>query len=414
MNKKYNFHVAISYFKMWLLVFFAFSSMNPYFLWEAGVFKCSVALLLFSVQILQEVYGGYKECQKPDKRVYIILSSFLVYFVFTYIIYATTVKGLFISILLDFYPFFVLLLCRNDELRLFSHLFLNFIVCILLLSLIEYILILTKAVSLSPKIVYHGAYPYPFRNYGLVLIVVDAGSLLIPRFQSIFTEPGQLGTVLSLMLYAYEYKLKDKRVLILFISCVLTMSLAAFVLMFFGWLVYKFCGSKKKIIMLMTILLSIFVVYLGVFTYYSNNPDSILSKRIISRLLPDKEKGIQGNNRTTGKFDRAFSEQMEEIDENMIFGFGENALEERLGIQWGNSSYAVYIFKYGMMGILLLLIFYLNMCFVNSSLFVFGFLILVCLSFIQRPYAGWFVQMALMFFSSVKFHEKILNEKYNK
>lgn len=414
MNKKYNLHIAMSYFKIWLLVFFAFSSMNPYFLWEAGVFKCSVALLLFSVQILQELYGGYREGQNPDKRVYIIFASFLVYFAFTYIICSSSVKVLFLSILLDFYPFFVLLLCRNDELRLFSNLFLNFIVCILLLSLIEYILILTKVINLSPKIVYHGAYPYPFRNYGLVLIVADAGSLLIPRFQSVFTEPGQLGTVLSLMLYAYEYKLKDKRILVLFISCILTMSLAAFVLMFFGWLVYVFCGSKKKLLMLITILLSVLVVYLGLFAYYSSNPNSILSKRIISRLLPDEEKGIQGNNRTTGKFDRAFSEQMEEIDANMIFGFGENALEERLGIQWGNSSYAVYIFKYGMLGILLLLIFYLNMCFVNSSLFVFGFLMLVCLSFIQRPYAGWFVQMALMFFSSVKFHEKILNGKYNK
>lgn len=135
------------------------------------------------------------------------------------------------------------------------------------------------------------------------------------------------------------------------------MSLATFSLAAYGILfVLAFLNlwvQRKKIIgklIGLTIFMSI-VVTIGL-TY--NDGDNLFSNLILARMeVDEKTDNIVGNNRVTEGFEREFDSFMTSSD--VFFGRSMNEINKDEG---GNSGYRVYIFENGLIGLLLVVIFY--------------------------------------------------------
>jgi hypothetical protein len=264
-------------------------------------------------------------------------------------------------------------------------------------SIVFYILIVFCGIDLPYSII---QYPnnisdYPdFRNY-IFLLNPDEYNIFC-RFRSIFTEPGHLGMISALLLYVNKYEIKRKSVLVIFISILLSFSLAAYVLLIFGYCIFEFVNKIGKLIKLIKLtvnfivgILLLIAISLYVYAQYS---DSIVSQLIIHRLEYDEDKGIIGNNRNSSHFDY-FYENNFYRSSDCIFGIGETQYMDKLAGK--TSSYKAYIVQYGIVGIFFLFIFYLSIIYVFKSNLLFGLLILYCASFWQRPYALWEMQLFL-------------------
>lgn len=404
--KKINF--SFSNIKIFLVVFLAFNSMLPYFLWGKGVLICCICLLLFFVQLMQFIYDRKSRFIKYDKTFVILICSWLILYAYRYIIREASFKNIIIGLLVNFLPVLILLLSTENEKKKILDLFFNLIAVILFISLIEYGLVMLRILEINPTKIYfpgNDFYEY-FENYGFFIVVKDTRNFFLPRFQSIFVEPGQLGMMCTLMLYGMKYDFRNKKVIVVLIATILTMSLASFVLLIVGIFLFKFWNSRHKSIMFVVLGIVAGLLILISFEYYKANPSSPFSTAILSRLMPDGKRGIKGNNRNTEEFKRVYSEQMETWDANFFFGYGSDALEKKLSTSGGNASATVYIFQFGVFGLFLLLFFYGSIIYLQPSNIGIGYLFLFAVSFLQRPYALWFSQIVLMYCGCSKFVEK--------
>lgn len=188
---------------------------------------------------------------------------------------------------------------------------------------------------------------YNFTNYYLFLI--DDRSLLVffPRFQSIFIEPSQLGTVCVLLLQVQRGKWKKWYNFVLLFASIISFSLAAYVYLFCIIFLNLWCERRKIFRKILGTVTVISVIIIGSFFY--NESDNLLQNLIIARMEIDDGQ-LAGNNRTTQEFDKEFNSYMQSSD--VLFG------RKREVFEFGNSGYKVYIYQYGIVGLLLLVIFY--------------------------------------------------------
>jgi hypothetical protein len=224
---------------------------------------------------------------------------------------------------------------------------------------------------------------------------------LFSRFQSIFTEPGHIGMIAALILYVNKYRLRKLSVFVIFVGLLLSLSLAAYVLLVLGYCIYQFADGKK-IYKKLAVVLSLIVLLGGVGLYlYNEYPDSVVTKLIVNRLRYDEEKGIAGNNRTTSGFDYYYTKYFLGTSD-MIWGTGPELSQEKF--PWGVNSYKSFFFTYGFIGIVSLFLFYFSMS-VHSRL-LFGLFIIYCASFLQRTYALWEMELFLFVGASSLFKQQ--------
>jgi hypothetical protein len=211
----------------------------------------------------------------------------------------------------------------------------------------------------------------------------------IPRFSSIFIEPGQLGMMTSFFLYGNQFELKRKSILIILIATLLTFSLAAYVVLIISVTIYVLLKSNKPIL-----LISLWAIFLAICYFYFtslNHGNNIINKLIIDRLQIT-DNGIAGDNRVSLYLDSYF-DNFKTTGET-FFGLGDKKYSE---IDWGggNAGYKVFWLRHGIVGILLVFIFYLSIVIGNSSKMAWSFLLIYILIFIQAAYATWVCELLL-------------------
>lgn len=390
--------------KTFLLVIFSLRSMGVYWFWNKGILSFGCALILFFVWFVQMVSDGYSKTIEKQSYIICLLGTYTFLYFYLFVISAQGLSGIIVTMMTEFFPVFVFILSTKEEKINFLKQITDILSIILFFSFIEYALVSLKVLNINPI---HFTSPFPayeyFLDYGFYIVVSDVRNFFIVRFQSVFMEPGHLGMMSSLLLYANKYNLRDKRNVIILISAIFTMSLVAYVLLVVGFFIFCFFSSKKKIRMLSILIVVSMIIGIGGMTYYKLYPDSGFSEAILSRLVFDKKKGISGNNRTLPAFKKAFHEQMSELNKDFLFGYGENDKRAK------GSSASVFIFKYGITGLLFVINFYIAICLSKKSPQVFGFFILYAISFLQRPYATWFSQIAIMISSADVFRIEKMN-----
>jgi len=229
-------------------------------------------------------------------------------------------------------------------------------------------------------------YP-PMQNYGIFILLSSDGRFdNFFRFQSVFTEPGHLGTISAILLYVNRYELKRKSVLVIFISVLLSLSFAAYVLAGLGYLICIIAKSKnfyKTILKIGIVTTLVFV--LGLY-YYERHPDSIFSIVVLSRFgFGDgitATEALEGRTRGINHF---YETQF--LTSTRSFLWGANLTESQHFVLFGRggvNSYRVFLIQNGIIAMILLLLMYFSIVAIAPSKLGFGLLFLCSMSFLQR------------------------------
>lgn len=191
---------------------------------------------------------------------------------------------------------------------------------------------------------------YSYTNYYLFLLDDrELWNILLPRFHSVFLEPGHMGTTILMLLATQIGRWRRWYNIVMFVALLLSFSLAAYclgvILLFLRlWIL------RRKIFLKIIALVSSLAVAVGISFVY-NDGDNMLNNLIVMRLeISDTGDDFEGNNRVSTDFEREFESFMNSPD--VMFG------REMDYETSGNSGYRVYIYDYGMVGFILFLVFY--------------------------------------------------------
>lgn len=209
------------------------------------------------------------------------------------------------------------------------------------------------------------------------------------RFSSVFLEPGHLGMILSYLLFALNYNFKEVRVIILFVVALFTLSLAAYVLIFVGFVIKLLLYNELKF--RVVLLGFIFLLLLNLLAINFNEGDNLLNNHFFARLQLDEERGFTGNNRTIGKLDDVYEIAMDN-KELALWGIGVdnyNLLKDNF--RFGGAGIKVYVVRQGFVSVLLVFAAYflMGLSLSNNRRYVFCFVLLLAISFWQRAYPFW-------------------------
>ncbi len=296
----------------------------------------------------------------------------------------------------------LVILLLSEEKASLVKIFINFYAGVLLFSTIIYVLVILG----MPIYSYQVSINDPYYSWGFsnsLFLILPITSFPFPRFQSIFLEPGHLGMISSLMLYMIRYNMRSWQGVIIFLSSLLSMSLAAYMLLFLGMVIYKL--SFGNLLKTITFLLMILMTCTMAYNFF---PNSYFSQAILLRLEYDEDKGFKGNNRISEDFEYYYNHKFYKT-EHVLLGIGGDNISTISG-EGGNSSYKVFIVQYGILGLVVLSVFFFVIVWYSKSSFVRGLLLLYVASFWQRPYALWEVELFL--FISIALLAK-QNEEYN-
>lgn len=228
---------------------------------------------------------------------------------------------------------------------------------------------------------------YYFTNYYMFLI--DDRSLLafFPRFQSIFIEPSQLGTVCVILLQVQRGKWKKWYNSILLFATIISFSLGAYVYLFVIIFLNLWCSRKKMMCKVLASVTVLGAIIIGSFFY--NNGDNLLQNLIIARMEVDDGE-LAGNNRTSKTFDKEFDSFMQSSD--IFFG------RHREITEFGNSGYKVFIYQYGLAGLLLLTLFFC-VCYGKGkdARFKISAFIITALVFLVDGFVLWYCRFIPLF-----------------
>lgn len=296
----------------------------------------------------------------------------------------------------------LVILLLSEEKASLVKIFINFYAGVLLFSTIIYVLVILG----MPIYSYQVSINDPYYSWGFsnsLFLILPITSFPFPRFQSIFLEPDHLGMISSLMLYMIRYNMRSWQGIIIFLSSLLSMSLAAYMLLFLGMVIYKL--SFGNLLKTITFLLMILMTCTMAYNFF---PNSYFSQAILLRLEYDEDKGFKGNNRISEDFEYYYNNKFYKT-EHVLLGIGGDNISTISG-EGGNSSYKVFIVQYGILGLVVLSVFFFVIVWYSKSSFVRGLLLLYVASFWQRPYALWEVELFL--FISIALLAK-QNEEYN-
>lgn len=191
---------------------------------------------------------------------------------------------------------------------------------------------------------------YSFSNYFLFLIDDRSLFAIIPRFQSIFLEPTYLGSTTALLLMMQRGYWKKWYNLSMLFGLLISFSLAGYVYLTAIIFLNLWTDRKKVAAKAIGAIMTISLFIGGSFIY--NGGNNLVHDLIILRLdISDGE--LEGNNRVSADFDAEYQTFLQ--SGNLLFG------EDFNPEIFGNSGYKVFFFDYGLVGVLLLFVFYLTL-----------------------------------------------------
>lgn len=303
-------------------------------------------------------------------------------------------------------PFFILLFSYEEK-NIFLKRLINLFSIILVFSIPYFLLHFFIDLPFFIQINSNDGYS-PFKNY--ILFILSSGDVLgwFTRFRSIYTEPGHLALGCSILLYINGYTLKKWQNIIMTIALIWSFSLAGYVLYFGGLVLYTIIKSQNlpRTILKITVGIILFVV-IGIEFYSPDNTD-IVSVKILSRLDTNESGDINGDSRNSMLFDQYFDKIIE--TDKKYLGLGKNETLRRFA-GTGNSSYKNYIMEGGYIGIVAVMLLMILLWYSFPSRKGLGLMILLMLSFIQRPYFIWAIEILPYICALNKFYTEKVDKK---
>lgn len=277
--------------------------------------------------------------------------------------------------LLRFIIWTCLLILKTEYKRDILRFITKWFACLLVFSLSTYILFLLGIILVSPVFSMFNTDQYMFWNYYTFVISVNEVDFF--RFKSIFLEPGHLTMGLVPLIMANRFDLKNKYVMLLLVVELFTFSLAGYITLFVGYLLFNFSYSRLKYL-----LVGIFV-FSGIIWILENNGYSEMLDRLIWRRLEYSDGDLAGNNRVTSSFETVYQTVINSSNKWV----GDASID--ITAYGGISGYKKLIVQNGIIGLLLAFGMYIYhlLSYRKYDLMVFT-LILIMLLF-QNAYPFW-------------------------
>jgi len=335
----------------WILLFVVFISLKPWILWEFDN-PLIISLIVLVSSFFAHVLFSFR------------IKNILLMIIFFLLARFGATRGNFNSFLATFLysiPLIVFIGLKDKYKIEFLFFFTKTFSLILGISLIGWILYLV-GVNLPHNSITYGyseirdEEQYFFDNYYFFLVnkgFSGMSDLFLTRFSSIFIEPGHISVVIVLLLHIHNYDFKNKYVIFLFCSLLFTFSLAGYLLCLFSFFAYLLQKSKKRIFGIIIFVFSIWCIQLF-FTNY-NDGNNLINQLIFERLKFDDNKFISGNNRDFEQVSDYF--YMHFLKSNdFLMGFD---IYKIFG-DTSSVSWKVYLMRYGLLGLFLLLLFWIQ------------------------------------------------------
>lgn len=237
------------------------------------------------------------------------------------------------------------LVVKREEIKKFCDLLAKFMGGFLIISMAYFVLYLIGIPLPSTNINYGTS--YSFVNYYLFLLDDRTLFDIIPRFQSVFLEPGHLGTMCTMILFTQIGKWKQWFNISLIAAAFISFSLAAYGLFVPIIFLGMWVRGKQMFKKALTAVVILAAITVGSFIY--KNGDNMLHNLIMLRLEVSDGK-MAGDNRVTDDFKADYENFLQSSD--ILTG------RERNKELFGNTGFRVFIYDYGLIGLVLLAAFY--------------------------------------------------------
>lgn len=199
------------------------------------------------------------------------------------------------------------------------------------------------------------------------------------RFYSIFLEPGYLTLGVAPLLFIYKYDVKNKYILLLLLSQLLSFSLAGLILLFWGFFYCTLCGKEKG--KLKKIMGGILVLLLGFIALYNLFGYEYFYNTIFSRLIIENGT-LSGDDRSSLYLDSVYDSMMK--TSSLWTGtYFDVSFSEK-----GVSGYKLFAVQNGIIGVIIVVFAYLSLISFKKIRFNYltGFVILCLLLLYQNSY----------------------------
>ena len=373
--------VRSSFFVGMMMAFLG--SLNPWFMWPLGIYYLIISsmLLVFSMGISFSMTKPFY-----NRHNYILPTLLIIVLVF----YQTFIRSKdingYIANVFHIIIFFTIFRVNLEELRRFCDLMSKVMGAFLMISMFYYLLYLIGFPLPSRDT--HFLTTYSYSNYFFFLLDDRDIFTVIPRFHSVFLEPGHMGTMTVMLLFTQIGKWNRWYNVSLIAATLFSFSLAAYGLfigvIFLGLWVRGENVAKRAFYVVG--LLSVITVG----SFYYNDGNNLLHDLIMIRLEVDDGE-LAGDNRVTDDFEADFESLMNSSD--ALWG------RDRNTETFGNSGYRVFIYDYGLVGLFLIIAFYLvalyNPRHIKAMTAV---LIVSSLNFMIRGYPLWYANFIPIYY----------------
>lgn len=253
----------------------------------------------------------------------------------------------YISAIINISPFILFCFLRREIRMSFLLSFNKVFAIIILVSTICWVLFLLGVPMPNSYITYGER--YEFDNYYTFLNFHHTEGIIsfFPRFCSIIIEPGDLACILCLLIFLDKYRFNKWYNIVYLIALILTFSLAGLFMFTIGLLPNIINSSRKNRI---RALVSI-VIITGIASFAIRaSEDSVVYQMIGQRLIEDEDTGqISGYNRNSAGFSEFFDNVFWKSDK-VLFGYGDD-------IQYGGVDMRMFIAKFGIVSLLVYVLF---------------------------------------------------------
>lgn len=365
--------------ELWTFAICLVLSIPPYFLWELPSPYFAVVCLLIAA----------KHAKLSDRAANDVLFMFLltgIYFIYAFI-NGTSFRGTVYVCLLPIL-FFTDRKFLLDAFEKFVYVF----SITLAISAIQFILVQILGISMP----YRNIQPLnkmkesDYLAYAFYVITDQYESDILPRFCSLYDEPGVVGTLSGIILMTRKFNLKKLINIPIFIGGLLSFSLFFYVMAIAYTLLFIISTKVKYMILTIIVCGALYGIY---YEFYKDN--ELINKYILSRMEYEDGGGFSGNNRTHGGLDAWYKTYFENSDD-YYFGLGGGASQI---YNPGGASYKDIIVNCGIlffsayMGIFTLWGFY-RLKFSKEFIL---YLIILYGTIFQRPFIDAFVYLFLLF-----------------
>lgn len=235
--------------------------------------------------------------------------------------------------------------------------------------------------------------------YSVYLFDVSPPQILFPRYMSMFDEPGVVGTICAMLISYKRIELRTFSGIVLMLSGLFSFSLAFYIILFLN---IAFNQKTYTRILFLTVSLFLLTSEAGIFDTY-----------VFSRLKIVDGK-LSGDNRVQTYFSRNYDYFVEKGGDDLIFGRGpgSDVLDDKYNA--GGSSYKYLVYRHGIVGVSLFLLFFIFvMAKISFSFRGVFFLIVFILLAYQRP--DVFLHFNIVIFIggllSIEYEENIKKKK---